>query len=207
MPGMDTVRIGLKDLHAAVIAQDNDEGLTYDTPFKIAPAVSASLSPKVSSDAFYADDVAMISTNVLSTVEVEIETADIPFENVAKLLGATVDETTGAVIESAENVAPAVALLWRSQKSNGKYRYYQLCKGTFAVDKDEYKTKEDKIDYQTSKLKGTFIPTTNNGNWRISLDEDDEKAASTVASWFTSVYTPQPAEKNVMSRTRVNAED
>lgn len=187
----NTVRIGLADLHAALITKDDDSGLTYDTPFKIAPAVSASLSPKVSDDAFYADDIALISNHVLSTVEVEIETADISSENIAKLLGAKIDEA-GAVVESANDVAPELALLWKSKKSNGKYVYYQLCKGTFAIDKDEYKTQEDKIDYQTSKLKGTFIPTVNNGMWRVKLDEESSQpgAAAAVKAWFTSVYQP-----------------
>lgn len=187
----DTVRIGFADLHAALITKDDETGLAYETPFKIAPAVSASLSPKVSSDAFYADDIAMISTNVLSTVEVEIETADISSENIAKLLGAKID-AAGAVVESATDTAPELALLWRSKKSNGKYVYYQLCKGTFGIDKDEYKTTEDKINYQTSKLKGTFIPTIHNGMWRVKLDEESSEsgAAAAVKAWFTTVYQP-----------------
>lgn len=187
----NTVRIGLADLHAAILTQDDSSALTYDTPFKIAPAVSASLSPKVSDDAFYADDGAMISNHLLSTVEVEIETADISPENVAKLLGSKID-AAGAVVQSSNDVAPEVALLWRSKKSNGKYVYYQLCKGTFGIDKDEYKTQEDKIDYQTSKLKGTFIPTINNGQWRVYLDEEAGKGGTDAAikAWFTTVYKP-----------------
>lgn len=186
----ETVRIGLSDLTAWVLKTDDKASLTYDAPFKVAPAVSASISPNTSDDAFYADDIALVSNQTVSSITIELETADIKDEVIAKLLGLEVD-TNGVVLDNASKVAPKVALGFRSLKSNGKYKYVVLYKGSFGIGEDEYQTKEDSISFQTSKLSGTFLPTVHDGNWRASVNEDSEAAAAkpeTIQNWFTKVY-------------------
>lgn len=184
----NTVRIGLSDLTAFPLVTDEKGVLIYGAPFKIAPAVSASLSPKASDDAFYADDLALISNNTISSIAVELETADIPDEVVAKLLGSKID-ANGVVVDSINAKAPKVALAFRSLKSNGKYKYVVLYKGSFGIGEDEYATKEDSVTFQTSKITGTFLPTVNNGDWRASVNEDSANVKpETITSWFTKVY-------------------
>lgn len=184
----ETVRIGLSDLTAWVLKTDDKASLTYDAPFKVAPAVSASISPNTSDDAFYADDIALVSNQTVSSITIELETADIKDEVIAKLLGLEVD-TNGVVLDNASKVAPKVALGFRSLKSNGKYKYVVLYKGSFGIGEDEYQTKEDSISFQTSKLSGTFLPTIHDGNWRASVNEDSAGIQPTVIEkWFTEVY-------------------
>jgi len=184
----DTVRIGLSDLHAFILKTDDNATLAYDAPFKIAPAVSASISPNTSDDAFYADDVALFSNQTISSITVELETADIKDEIVAKLLGSKIDEK-GVVIDNANKTAPKVALAFRSLKSNGKYKYVVLYKGAFGIGEDEYQTKEDSVSFQTTKITGTFLPTVHNGDWRASVNEDAEAVdEETIQKWFKEVY-------------------
>lgn len=184
----ETVRIGLSDLTAWILKTDDKASLTYDAAFKVAPAVSASISPNTSDDAFYADDVALVSNQTVSSITIELETADIKDEIIAKLLGLEVD-TNGVVLDNSNKVAPKVALGFRSLKSNGKYKYVVLYKGSFGIGEDEYQTKEDSISFQTSKLTGTFLPTVHNGNWRASINEDSDAAKpETIQKWFTEVY-------------------
>ena len=184
----ETVRIGLSDLTAWVLKTDDKASLTYDAAFKVAPAVSASISPNTSDDAFYADDVALVSNQTVSSITIELETADIKDEIIAKLLGLEVD-ANGVVLDNSNKVAPKVALGFRSLKSNGKYKYVVLYKGSFGIGEDEYQTKEDSISFQTSKLTGTFLPTVHDGNWRASINEDSAAAKpETISKWFTKVY-------------------
>lgn len=184
----ETVRIGLSDLTAWVLKTDDKATLTYEAPFKVAPAVSASISPNTSDDAFYADDIALVSNQTVSSITIELETADIKDEVIAKLLGLEVD-TNGVVLDNSSKVAPKVALGFRSLKSNGKYKYVVLYKGSFGIGEDEYQTKEDSISFQTSKLSGTFLPTIHDGNWRASVNEDSAGIQPTVIeNWFTKVY-------------------
>lgn len=184
----DTVRIGLSDLYAFPLKNDEKGNLAYGAPFKIAPAVSASISPSTSDDAFYADDIALISNQTISSIAVELETADIKDEIVAKLMGLEIDEK-GVVHDNVNKVAPKVALAFRSLKSNNKYKYVVLYKGSFGAGEDEYATKEDSISFQTTTITGTFLPTVFNGDWRASVNEDAAGVdAATIKEWFTKVY-------------------
>lgn len=184
----DTVRIGLSDLVAFELKNDEKGNLAYGAPFKIAPAVSASISPSMSDDAFYADDIALISTNTISSIEVELETADIKDEIIARLMGIEIDEN-GVVHDNVNKVAPKIALAFRSLKSNGEYKYVVLYKGSFGIGEDEYQTKEDSISFQTTTITGTFLPTVFNGDWRASVNADSENVgADVVEQWFTKVY-------------------
>lgn len=184
----DTVRIGLSDLHAFPLKVDERGTLSYGAPFKIAPAVSASISPNTSEDAFYADDVALVSNQTISSITVELETADIKDEVVSRLLGLEIDEN-GVVHDNVNKQAPKLAVAFRSLKSNGKYKYVVLYKGSFGIGEDEYQTKEDSTTFQTTTISGTFLPTLYNGNWRASVNEDSESiGVDVVAKWFTKVY-------------------
>lgn len=184
----DTVRIGLSDLYAFELKNDEKGNLAYGAPFKIAPAVSASISPSTSDDAFYADDIALISNQTISSIEVELETADIKDEVVARLMGIEIDEK-GVVHDNVNKVAPRVALAFRSLKSNGTYKYVVLYKGSFGVGEDSYQTKEDSITFQTTTITGTFLPTVFNGDWRASVNEDAPGAdKEVIETWFEKVY-------------------
>lgn len=184
----DTVRIGLSDLIAFPLKNDEKGNLAYGAPFKIAPAVSASISPTTSADAFYADDIALISNQTISAIEVELETADIKDEIVAKLMGIEIDEN-GVVLDNVNKVAPKIALAFRSLKSNGQYKYVVLYKGSFGVGEDEYQTKEDSVTFQTTTITGTFLPTVFSGDWRASVNADaDGIGADVVENWFVKVY-------------------
>ena len=184
----ETIRIGLSDLHAAVLKADEKGNLSYGVPFKIAPAVSASITPESADDSFYADDSALISNRTISAITVELETADIKDEVVSKLLGNEIDEN-GVVRDNINTVAPQVALMFRSLKSNGKYKYVVLYKGAFAQSSDSYQTKEESATFQTTPLTGSFLPTVFNGDWRASINEDSELATvETIENWFTKVY-------------------
>lgn len=184
----DTVRIGLSDLHVFPLTADDRNVLTYQAGFKLAPAVNASISPNTSDDAFYADDIALVSNQTISSVTVELETADIKDEIVARLLGLEIDEN-GVVHDNVNKIAPKFALAFRSLKSNGKYKYIVLYKGTFGVGEDAYATKEDSVSFQTTAITGTFFPTSYNGDWRTFVNEDSENVdLATITSWFTEVY-------------------
>ena len=185
---VETIKIGLSDLHAAVLKADEKGNLSYGTPFKIAPAVSASITPESADDSFYADDIALISNRTISAITVELETADIKDEVVSKLLGNEIDEN-GVVRDNINTVAPQVALMFRSLKSNGKYKYVTLYKGSFAQSSDQFQTKEESATFQTTPLTGSFLPTIHNGDWRASVNEDSELAtAEVIQDWFVNVY-------------------
>lgn len=188
MGQQDTIRIGLSNLVAFILKTDSSGALSYGAPFRIAPAVSASITPETSDDSFYADDIALISNRTISSITVELETADIPDEVQAKLLGLQIDEN-GVLHDNINAQAPQVALAFKSLKSNGKYKYVVLYKGAFGVGEDEYQTKKESATFQTTSITATFLPTVKNGDWRVSVNEDSPLVKQEVVdAWFDEVY-------------------
>ena len=188
MAQQDTIRIGLSNLVAFTLKTDSAGVLAYGPPFRIAPAVSASITPETSDDSFYADDIALISNRTISSITVELETADIPDEVQAKLLGLQID-SNGVLHDNINAQAPQVALAFRSLKSNGKYKYVILYKGAFGIGEDEYQTQEESATFQTTSITATFLPTIKNGDWRVSVNEDSPLVKQEVVdAWFDKVY-------------------
>lgn len=181
-------RVGLDDLHYAVLQKDDATGATYDTPKPIAKAVSASIQPKTNTATLYADDGAAETASALGEIQVDIEVAELPLDVVADLLGATVG-SDGVLMQYSTDTAPYVALGFRSKKSNGKYRYIWLLKGKFAPSQEDYKTQEDSPSFQTEKITGTFVRRDYDNAWIARADEDNTSFTG-GATWFNQVYAP-----------------
>jgi len=182
-------QIGLRDIHIALLTKDDNTGATYATPTKLERAISAKLSPKVNSENIYSDDTVEDVITSFDSIEVEIELNQLSLTSRAILQGASV--VTGVLIESKQDLAPTVALGFKSKKHNGKYRFVWLLKGKFELAADEYDTEADKPAPKTAKLKGTFYSRDFDGNFRFIADEDEVGIDPLIISgWFTAV----PAE-------------
>jgi phi13 family phage major tail protein len=179
-------QIGFRDIHIAVLAQDDNTGVVYDTPAKLERAISARLTPKMSSENIYSDDTVEDVITAFEGVEVEIEVNQLSLDSRATLQGAKV--VSGVLIESKEDIPPTLALGFKSKKNNGKYRYVWLLKGKFELASDEYDTEGEKPQPKSAKLKGTFFPRDYDGNYRFIADEDQAGIDQTIIDgWFTAV--------------------
>lgn len=184
-------RIGLDKIYYAIMTDETLE--TYATPKRIPGAITANVSPTTNSVTLNADDRADEVANSLGEIEIEINPKDLPPDILKDILGATID-SNGALSQSATDVAPYVAIGWRSRKSNGKYRYYWFYKGKFQPNEEEFQTKEDTPTFQTPTITGLFIPRQKDDKWKVLIDEDGETVpASVITDWFKTVYeSPVP---------------
>lgn len=181
--------VGLKDLHYSKVKTDDKTVLEHDEVKNIIGAINASIKPKTSSETLYADDGPADTVSSLGEVEVEFEAQDLPLEVQADLLGHTIKN--GVLIKNSSDIAPYVALGFRALKSTNKYRYIWMLKGRFELVEESYETKGDKVNFQTPKIKGSFIKTDNNGDWQYTGDEDmTDFTADTAKNWFKKVYNP-----------------
>ena len=197
---MAGVQVGLRDLHYIKLKTDvgtgDDAGVEYDygtggtdKPKQIAGAINARISPTSNTATLYADDGPDEVATALGEITVELNVKDLPLDVQADLLGHTV--TSGVMYRSADDVAPYVAIGFRSVKSNGKYRYVWLYKGKFNLPEQEYKTKEDTPEFQTPTITGTFVKRIYDGAWQAIVDEDDldpDNPEIDVDDWFDEVY-------------------
>lgn len=179
--------IGLKNLVYSKLTKDDEVGVTYSEVKKIAPAINARISPKTEISNLYADDGAVETVTSLGEIEVELEISDLPIDIQADLQGHTVN--AGVIIKKSTDTAPYVAIGFKSEKANGSYRYKWLYKGKFSLFEEEFKTKEDKVEFQTPKLKATFVKRLFDDAWEATADEDAvDFNPLTATNWFTSVF-------------------
>lgn len=176
--------VGLENL---VYAKLTDETTNiYSTPVKIAPAINAKIKPKVNSAILYGDNKAVETVSALGEVEIELEVTDLPLEVQAAILGHDLDTATGVMTYNENDIAPYVAIGFKSKKANGNYRYVWLLKGKFEEFEDEYATTEDKVKFTTPKIKGTFV-TRKDGVWKYTADED---SGTVPVGFLSTVYEP-----------------
>jgi len=163
-------KIGVSGARYAIQTVDTGSTLTYSAPVLLPGIVEVDVKTAKDQATLYADNGPFDSASALGDISVDIEVADLSLEAYAALLGHTI--TAGVMTSNANDTAPYVALGFVGQKANGKNRWVWLLKGQFAEPDDTFKTKADKIDFQTMKLTGAFIITTKNGNWKKTTDED-----------------------------------
>lgn len=164
-----------------------------------APGVmSLNINPNGAQETLFADDGPMETASTLGKIDVEIQKAELTTKNKADLLGHQID-AKGGLVYGDSDIAPWMAIGFRTLKSNGNYRYVWLYKGKFTEPEDANETKGDSINFQNDTISGQFTRlnygyTVNNKKvrpWKYEMDQDHADAdAATIASWFTSPVFP-----------------
>lgn len=179
--------IGLKDLHYALLTKDDETGVTYETPVKIAPAIEATINPNATFVTLFADDGPADAAVDIGDIDVTLNVQDLSLETQAVLLGHTMVEGSGELVRKTSDVPPYVAIGFKSQKSNGSYRYCWLLKGRFGQPTIDRRTKEGTINFQTATITGKFLRRDYDEAWIREADEDEGFELGTGKSWFDDV--------------------
>lgn len=185
---MSKVRIGLDQFHYAGI--DAQGG--YEEPTHVRNITEANFNPNSDVATFFADDGPADAYSQLGEVELEVTVADLPPEDYAYLIGADYDENTGLIEVRGTDSPPDVAVGFRSQKVNGKYRYMWFYRGKFGVPEEEFQTKQDSVEFQPQTITYRAVQNDDQAVFR-RIDSDDSNADSDlVENWFKSPdYEPQ----------------
>lgn len=180
--------VGLKDLHYAILTNDDDTGTDYESVKKIAGAITANMSTTYNTSDLRADDGVAETAESKGITTVSLNTKDLPKEAKADLLGQTINND-GVLIESDNDRPPYVAIGFRSEKANGEYRHVWLYKGKFTLPETNYETKQETPAFQTPTLEGRFLSRLSDGERKAEVDSDDEEISeSVIANWFSGVY-------------------
>lgn len=184
--------IGLKDLSFAKLLTDTKTEATYEPVKKYERSINAKVTPKSNSENLYSDDNTEDVVTSFSQVDVEIELNQISTATRAFVQGSKIIK--GILVETKKDIAPYLAMIFKSKKTDGSYRYVCLYKGKFEISSDEYATQEEKIKTQTAKLKGTFICREFDEAYRLIADSGDEGiVVADLERWFVQV-PPMPIE-------------
>lgn len=187
--------IGLDSLYYSKITET--EGVeTYAAPKKLAKAIKADLSIELAEAVLYADDGAAEVVKEFKSGKLSLGIDDIGSSAAEDLTGAKLDDNK-VLISTSEDGGTPVAIGFRAKKANGKYRYFWLFRVKFGIPETNLQTKGDSITFQTPTIEGTVMRRNKldeNGNhpWKAEVSEDDTGVvASTITSWFTTVYEPE----------------
>jgi len=181
--------IGLKNINVAKLTEEATN--IYDAVTKLAPAISANITPNNQSTTLYGDDRAVAVEETLGSIGVEINTADLTDEQYALLMGVTIN-ADGVIEDSSDDNAPYLALGFELPMSGGGKKLYWYYKGRFQKPGGEYNTKGESVSFATQTLVGTFMAREDK-KWRAHHRTLPEGTADPIAeAWFDAVYKPTP---------------
>lgn len=188
------VPIGLDSVYIAALKKDDEKGAEYEVPEYLARAIKATLSPILASGTLESDDEVEHDESEIVGYTVSIEASQLDDYIRAKVFGHRQD-ASGGVVVGKDDVAPEIALLFRTRLSDKEnYKYTVLYKGKFQPNEESYETKKkDSITYSTEgAISGNFYTRTCDGVAKYSLRSDNatETGKAKIAAWFTSVPEP-----------------
>lgn len=188
---MSKLKIGLANLHCAVLTKDDETGFKYKKPFHIANLVAAMLEKTTNSSTYYADNKPIEVANTFAGTKVTFELADIPPEAQAVLLGHTYEN--GILKRNANDKAPYVAFMFESKLADGTIQYVKAFKGMFKIPKGEYQTEKETPEFKSTTIEGDFIVRKYDGedDWITYSDKAD---AETIANWYKYVVDASTTE-------------
>lgn len=170
-------QVGLKDFHVCKITSDTPgEGAVYESPVRIPGIISATMSTERSTENYYSDDIVEETFSSFNSISLEVEISNLSQSERALLLGQTV--TKGVSAASANDTAEEVGIMFRSKRTDGKYRYVALTRGKFVEPSESFATESDSVSPQTMTLTFTGIPLQCNGIYKITADEGERDLPS-----------------------------
>lgn len=178
--------IGVSDFHYAILTKDDKTGVAYLDPKPIPGLQEVNIKPKSETAQYWGDNKVLGSASTLSDVDVEINLADLPLHVQAEWGGHSY--VNGAVSRKAGDVAPELAIGFKSQKDNGSEMFVWLPKGKFGQQESSHKTKTEKIEFQHPKIAGKFYARIFDDEWKLEADEEDPNyMLARGETWFDSV--------------------
>lgn len=196
--------IGMRDPIAGVISSRVDgSAISYGTPFKIGPAVSANITFDIADNPDYGDDVIIDNDKGLNGYNITLETNDIRAEARAKVLGwkAIYNSATPPVLQYYEangGVVPEVGLAFiRVKMFQGvrKFETFFFHALQFSDTQENASTKNKQITWNHPSMSGTGIGVYNDDSGDVKFfdwmefDEDDFDDAVT---WIYARFGTTP---------------
>ncbi len=189
MGAKNKVRFGIEQLHVAFLNTDG----TYEKPKHVEGTVGLTTTPESQESEFWADNTKYYVTHANNGYTGDLESALIPDDILAKMLGWFFD-THGAMVEDADGKPQPFALLGQVQgdQRNRRFVYYHV---TASRPGETKATRTETITPQTQSLGVTIMPvkkTVDNESKNIvklvlELGDDNETVYN---SFFNDVLEP-----------------
>ena len=190
--------VGLKNVVIAPLTEDTDTSHTYGELQLVAGAIEATITPdNTDPDIQYADDIEFDVLYPDPELTFSTSMADVPLTIQEMIFGNQIDDN-GVLVRTASDRPPSFAVGFKSEKSDGAFRYVWLYKVRAKPMTESYKTKEGKtITRQNGSVEWTAIKRTHDGRYQAVADEgqngfDASKAATFLETVYEPAFTAEP---------------
>jgi len=184
--------VGLKNMVIAPLTVDTETTLTYGALQLVAGAIEATITPEnTDPEVQYADDIEFDVLYPDPELSFKTKMADIPLSVQEAIFGNNIDDN-GVLVRAAVDKPPYFAVGFKSEKSNGKYRFVWLYKVRAKPVTETYATKEGgTITRQTGEVEWTAIKRTHDGLYQAIADEGENGFTALMGTTFLeTVYDP-----------------
>ncbi len=184
--------IGLKNVVIAPLTKDTETEHTYGDLQLMAGAIEASIAPdNADPDVQHADDIEFDVLYPDPELSFKTKMADIPLQIQEMIFGNQIDDN-GVLVRTASDRPPYFAVGFKSEKSNGAYRYVWLFKVRAKPVTENYATKEGtSVTRQTGEIEWKVIKRTHDNRYQAVADEGENGfTAAKAATFLTEVYEP-----------------
>lgn len=167
-----------------------DENITFDTPRYLEGVKQIGIKPKQNSDPYYHEGKKVLEEQTLQDVKVTLNITDLKDIDECYVMGHKLAKT-GGVIKNDNDIAPTLAILYKSEKSQGIDKYGILYAGTFGLSDEDLKSKEGKANFQAKKIEASFRPLIN-GLWQYNVCSDSPNVTEEfLKNFFKQVTIPE----------------
>lgn len=179
---------GLKDLHYAIITQENNQETVYSEVKPFGPAMALNLVPSINRANLRADDGVLFSDAAKGPIAVQVNTAYLEKEVEADVLGKTI-HPNGGISDNQDDNPPYIAIGGRALDARGGYEYFWIYRVKLAPSEDNKETLQETPAYQTPNLSGEAIPRIHDGEEKFKIwDNDPTVEDKTIFDeWFNEV--------------------
>ena len=160
---------------------------TYEPPISLGKILrKVDIKPKTSQAELFADGQSVDTAANTASYDLTFDTSALPLEYVAYLFGHKIDK--GVMTASKDDVPPYFAVMFQSDKRNGKKRFTKFFKVQFVEPSESGNTKEENIKYDTPTISAKAIYRLSDGQSYAKADEEATGfIVETGTKWYESV--------------------
>ena len=180
--------INIQKLHIAKMLTDESGGTaTYEKPIPLGKLLRRlDIKPQTNQAELFADGQSVDTASNTASYDLTFDTAALPLEYTAYLLGHIIEN--GVMKAGKDDVAPYFAVLFQSDKRNGKKRYTKFYKVQFTEPSESGNSKQESIQFDTPTLTAKAIYRLSDGLSYAKADEEAAGfAAETGSKWYEQV--------------------
>lgn len=191
--------VNVSKLYVARLLTETEEGITFDTPRYLEGVKQIGIKPKQNSDPYYHEGRKVLEEQTLQDVNVTLNITDLTDEDECYVMGHKLAKT-GGVIKNDNDIAPTLAILYKSEKSQGIDKYGILYAGTFGLSDEDLKAKEGKANFQAKKIDASFRPLIN-GKWQYNVCSDSANVTTEFLKNFFKQVTVAEEKTEEVSKS------